>query len=116
LLGRSPTGFFLQLSRRIWDLLPIRVLNSYFVRRYGTWLHSLVCLRADRRQYFGTFFLRNRPALEFIRRLAEQRDQGSTLKIAVLACSIGAEVYSILWTIRSARPDLNVVVYAVDIS
>ena len=34
----------------------------------------------------------------------------------MLACSNGAEVYSILWTIRSARPDLKVVAHAVDIS
>jgi hypothetical protein len=116
LLGKSPTGFFLRLNKRIWELLPPHVLDSYFVRNYGTWLHTLVCLHADRRQYFGTFFLRNRPALELMRRLAEQRAQGSTLRIAVLACSIGAEVYSILWTIRSARPDLHVIVHAVDIS
>jgi chemotaxis methyl-accepting protein methylase len=49
-------------------------------------------------------------------RLAEEKAYGSTLRIAVLACSIGAEVYSILWTIRSARPDLKVFVCAVDIS
>jgi chemotaxis methyl-accepting protein methylase len=66
--------------------------------------------------YFGTFFLRNRPALELTRRLADQQAHGSTLRIAVLACSIGAEVYSILWTIRSARPDLKVLLCAVDIS
>jgi len=51
-----------------------------------------------------------------MRRLAQQREHGSTLKIAVLGCSIGAEVYSILWTIRSARPDLKVLLEAVDIS
>src|SRR5207249_7724235 len=34
----------------------------------------------------------------------------------VLGCSIGAEVYSILWMIRSARPDLKVLLDAVDIS
>ena len=33
-----------------------------------------------------------------------------------MACSIGAEVYSILWTIRSARPDLKIVLHGVDIS
>jgi SAM-dependent methyltransferase len=79
-------------------------------------LHTLVCLRARRQQSFGTFFLRNRPALELMRRLVRQRDHGSTVRIAVLGCSIGAEVYSILWTIRSARPDLNVLLDAVDIS
>ena len=51
-----------------------------------------------------------------MRRLAEQKPQGSTLRIAVLGCSIGAEVYSILWTVRSARPDLKVLLQAVDIS
>jgi len=80
------------------------------------WLHTLVCLSARRQQYFGTFFLRNRPALELMRRLARERDHGSTLRIAVLGCSIGAEVYSILWIIRSARPDLKVLLDAVDIS
>ena len=79
-------------------------------------MHSLVCLHATRQQYFGTFFLRNRPALELMRRLAEEKANGSSLRIAVLACSIGAEVYSILWSICSARPDLKVLVCAVDIS
>jgi chemotaxis methyl-accepting protein methylase len=66
--------------------------------------------------YFGTFFLRNRPALELMRRLADRKANGSNLRIAVLGCSIGAEVYSILWGIRSARPDLKVLLDAVDIS
>jgi chemotaxis methyl-accepting protein methylase len=51
-----------------------------------------------------------------MRRLAQQRAHGSTLRIAVLGCSIGAEVYSILWIIRSVRPDLKVLLNAVDIS
>jgi chemotaxis methyl-accepting protein methylase len=38
------------------------------------------------------------------------------LDIAVLACSKGAEVYSILWAIRSTRPDLRVSTNALDIS
>jgi chemotaxis methyl-accepting protein methylase len=60
--------------------------------------------------------MRNRPALELMLRLAEQKPRGATLKIAVLGCSIGSEVYSILWTVRSARPDLRVALCAVDIS
>jgi SAM-dependent methyltransferase len=115
-LGKSPTSFYLRLNKRIWQRLPSRARDLHLVRSYGAWLHSLVCLRARRQQYFGTFFLRNRPALELMRRLANQKAHGSTLRIAVLACSIGAEVYSILWTIRSARPDLKVVLHAVDIS
>ena len=108
-LGKSPAGFYLRLNERIWQRLPSRVRNLYPIRCYGAWLHTLVCLRASRQQHFGTFFLRNRPALELMRRLAQQKAHGSILRITVLACSIGAEVYSILWTIRSARPDLKVV-------
>jgi chemotaxis methyl-accepting protein methylase len=115
-LGKSPAGFYLRLNKRIWERLPSRVRNLRAVRSYGAWLHTLVCLSVRRQQYFGTFFLRNRPALELMRRLAGQRDHGSTLRIAVLGCSIGAEVYSILWSIRSARPDLKVLLEAVDIS
>lgn len=49
-------------------------------------------------------------------RLVEQRGPGAKVAISVLGCSKGAEVYSILWSIRSARPDLRVVVEAIDIS
>jgi chemotaxis methyl-accepting protein methylase len=38
------------------------------------------------------------------------------LRICVLGCSTGAEVYSLLWTIRSARPDLELQTRALDIS
>jgi hypothetical protein len=115
-LGKSPAGFYLRLNKRIWRRLPSRVRNLHAVRSYGAWLHSLVCLSAKRQQNVGTFFLRNRPALELMRRLARQKPHGSTLRIAVLGCSIGAEVYSILWIIRSARRDLKVLLEAVDIS
>ena len=115
-LGKSPAAFYLRLNRRIWEHLPSGVRNLYLVQSYGAWLHTLVCLRARRQQLFGTFFLRNRPALDLMRRLANHKARGSTLRIAVLGCSIGAEVYSILWSVRSARPDLKVFLEAVDIS
>jgi len=48
--------------------------------------------------------------------LVEDIPQHSSIQISVVACSKGAEVYSILWKIRSARPDLKIVATAVDIS
>jgi chemotaxis methyl-accepting protein methylase len=112
---RLETGF-LHLNERAWRRLPARVRDLTPVRAYGAWLHSLVCRRADREMYLGTVFLRNRPALELMRRLVQKEDGGARLKIAVLGCSIGVEVYSILWTLRSSRPDLELAVHAVDIS
>src|ERR1700687_4744777 len=51
-----------------------------------------------------------------MRRLVDQKAHGSKLGISVLACSKGAEVYSIVCTIHSACPDLRFNMYAVDIS
>jgi SAM-dependent methyltransferase len=116
LFGKSPASFYLRLNERIWNWLPSQVRDWSLIRAYGEWLHTLVCLRATRRQYFGTFFLRNRPALELIRRLSDKKTQGAPFSIAVLGCSIGAEVYSILFAIRTARPDLKVLLHGVDIS
>jgi chemotaxis methyl-accepting protein methylase len=66
--------------------------------------------------YLGTFFLRNRPTLELMRRLADRKPQGSSVKLTVLGCSVGVEVYSILWCLRRARPDLSIVAAGVDTS
>ena len=115
-LGKSPVGFYLRANKWIWQYLPSRVRNFYPLQYYGSWLHALARLRPGRQQYVGTFFLRNCPALELMRRLVQQKSHRSTLRIAVLGCSIGAEVYSILWILRSARPDLKIILSAVDIS
>jgi chemotaxis methyl-accepting protein methylase len=79
-------------------------------------MHVLVHLQADRGMSLGTFFLRNRPELELIRRLSKLEGERHPVKVAVLGCSNGAEVYSIVWAVRSARRDLKLVAQAVDIS
>ncbi len=109
-------GRFLSLSERIWNRLPLFLTRTQPMRRYGDFLHSLVRLRSRRCQYHATFFLRNRPELQLISALLQQKATGHSPKLTVLACSNGAEVYSILWTARSARPDLKITTEAVDIS
>ena len=106
----------LGINRRAWSRLPHGVRDSRAGLAYGRWVHSQVLRRSSRKMYVWSAFLRNRPALELMRRLIQQRAEGSTLNMAVLGCSIGAEVYSILWVLRSARPDLAIVVQAMDIS
>ena len=113
---RKCLGAYLRLGRWFWNRLPDSLRLRPPGLAYGRHLHALVRFRAERRQYFGTFFLRNRPELELVRCLLDQKAHGSGLDISVLACSKGAEVYSVLWTIRSARPDLRVRMHAVDIS
>jgi polysaccharide pyruvyl transferase WcaK-like protein/chemotaxis methyl-accepting protein methylase len=107
---------FLVRNERVWRRLPARARELRPVRSYGAWLHALVCRGADREMYVGTHFLRNRAALELMRRLLQSKGRNARVKIAVLGCSIGVEVYSILWTLRSSRPDLELTVQALDIS
>src|SRR5260370_29015393 len=54
--------------------------------------------------------------MELMCRLVDQKAPGANVAISVLACSKGAEVYSILWSIRRERPDLKITLQAVDIS
>jgi chemotaxis methyl-accepting protein methylase len=65
---------------------------------------------------FSTVFLRNRAELELIGRPPKVKSTGATVRVAVLGCSTGARAYSVAWRIRSARPDLKVILDAVDIS
>jgi SAM-dependent methyltransferase len=113
---KSPAGIFLRLNKVIWNCIPTYFTNIRLIRSYGSFLHNLVCLLANRQQYFGTLFFRNRPALKLIQRMVDRMDKCGKVRIAVLGCSNGAEVYSILWTIRSARPDITVIMNGLDIS
>jgi len=114
--GKSPSGAYLRLNEWIWKRLPRSITALPPVNSYGHLLHSLVLLRGERQMYLGTYFLRNRPELELIRRLMKVRVGEGQLKIAVLGSSNGAQVYSIMWAIRSLDPSRRVAIEAVDIS
>jgi chemotaxis protein methyltransferase CheR len=115
-MRNTASRVFWALNRRLWGVVPTRARDSRAVLAWGRWLHGRAARHAGSRMYTGTMFLRNRPALELVRRLGRDRRPEETLRIAVLGCSIGAEVYSILWTLRTDRPELDVLVQGVDIS
>jgi SAM-dependent methyltransferase len=116
IFGRSPLGVYLGLNRRLWNRLPASFTVFGPIRLYGNFLHALARLHSVRAQALSTLFLRNRPQLELIRRLIERRPNADTVRVAVLGCSTGAEVYSVAWRIRTARPDLKLILQAMDIS
>jgi mannose-6-phosphate isomerase-like protein (cupin superfamily)/SAM-dependent methyltransferase len=113
---KSPIGAYLRLNQLLWNKLPAAYTTFGPIRLYGDFLHALARMHGARAQAFSTFFLRNRPQLELIRRLVERRPPSDTLRVAVLGCSTGVEAYSVAWTIRSARPDLKLMLQAMDIS
>jgi SAM-dependent methyltransferase/mannose-6-phosphate isomerase-like protein (cupin superfamily) len=114
--GKSPFSAFLRVNQRLWDILPSFVTGLSPIASYGGVLHKLACIQGVRAQAFSTCFLRNRPELELIRRLVGRMPKGDELRVTVLGCSTGAEAYSLAWRIRSARPDLKLILHAVDIS
>ena len=116
IFGKSPVNAALRPTRWLWNKLPASFYTLGPVRSYGDFLHKMARALDVRAQAHSTYFLRNRPQLELIRRLIQGSAKTSTLRVAVLGCSTGAEVYSVAWTIRSARPDLKLILHAVDIS
>lgn len=116
LFEKSPVSCYLRFNQRLWDWLPSSVTALAPVQSYGNFVHALARMQSARAQAFATLFFRNRPELELIRRLVDRLPKGDTLRVTVLGCSTGAEAYSVAWRIRSARPDLKLVMNAVDIS
>ena len=116
ILGKSPVAAFLRLNQPLWNNLPPSITSLGPVRSYGDFLHTVARVHNARAQAFATFFLRNRPQLELIRRLVQRRTETEALKLAVLGCSIGAETYSVAWAIRSALADFKIILQAMDIS
>jgi mannose-6-phosphate isomerase-like protein (cupin superfamily) len=114
--GKSPVGAYLRVNRQLWRNLPAAVTSLRAFRSYGYLVHRAARIRGGRTQALNTYFLRNQPELELIRRLLQEKGRGESLRVAVLGCSIGPEAYSVTWTIRSARPDLRLHLTAVDIS
>jgi chemotaxis methyl-accepting protein methylase/mannose-6-phosphate isomerase-like protein (cupin superfamily) len=116
ILGKSPTNAFLRLNRWVYSILPSGFASLRLVEWYGHLLHALARIQGARTQSYDTFFLRNRPELDLVRRLVGEGNVSDPVRVAVLGCSIGAEAYSIAWAIRTVRPDVKLVMRAVDIS
>src|ERR1700722_8432722 len=106
---------YLRINTWIWSRLPASLRSKRSLRSYGSHLHSLIQLRTFRLQSTGTYFFRNRPELELLLRLLDHLPHGSTVDMAVLGCSKGAEVYSMSYAIRTARQDVKLRLTALDI-
>jgi hypothetical protein len=87
------------------------------VQAIGKVVHHRAC-RIQKRDPLCNYtrFFRNFPQLQVLRNLVLDMDHYAGLKLAVLGCSTGGEVYSALWMIRTARPDLKVSGIGIDIS
>ena len=119
ILGQSPVGAYLRFAEWAWRELGLgaRPPRSRIVFRYGHLMNAVVRRTGYRRQYLGTYFLRNRPQLDLIADLiASAAAGGRGVRVAVLGCSVGAEPYSVVYAARRRAPAAGLFVTALDIS
>jgi chemotaxis methyl-accepting protein methylase len=115
LLGEHLRRRYLSFNRSIWERLPESLMSWRLVRSYGRHLQGLIQSGEPRWQRLGTFFFRNRPELQLLTRLLENKPENEPSAIAILGCSKGAEVYSFSYTIRITLPHLKYKMHAIDI-
>ena len=104
-------------SSEIWYKAPDHFIRSKPVCGFGHFIHRRACCKQDRTPgALYTRFFRNRPQLEVLRSIIAQRPFEATLKLTVLGCSTGAELYSAVAVIKKSRPDLILTANGIDIS
>lgn len=105
-----------KLCRAVWDTIPNPVMQTVPMRHTGRFIYRRFTRNVVRLQSHYTHFMRNPPLLEVLAGLLTNYDQGSTLRLASIGCSTGAELYSALYVLRQARPDLKILAQGADIS
>lgn len=110
----KPQAMANRVIEMFWNALSPRVRSWKHTQDVGRWIHR----RARRVQPRGggcfTRFFRNLPQLELLRDLLFEKPGGAPIKIVSLGCSTGAELYSLLWLLRTARPAQGVQALGVD--
>lgn len=105
----------LSLNKSLWK----KTSNDFHHTRLGlTWgrmIFALVLLRGGRNQLTTTYFFRNRTELRMLTEIVESLAKNQEVKITIIGCSSGAEVYSIINTLQKNIPSLRFEMRAYDI-
>ncbi len=100
----------------MWERMSPEMQERPLTRSIGSCIHALSRRFSPRSQSHCTWFLRYPPLLLTILDFVNDCKLGRSLRLCVVGCSTGVEMYSLLWTIRNARPDLNIVPIGIDIA
>lgn len=105
-----------KLCRALWGRIPNSMMETDTMRLTGRFIYQNFSRNAVRIQSHHTHFMRNLPQLEVLANLVADFDKGSTVRLASIGCSTGAELFSALYLLRRARPDLTILARGADIS
>jgi hypothetical protein len=111
---RVPRDYLHRTLRRTWRRMPPSVVESAPMLVLGAAIHRRSRARQQRGQSPFTRFLRSRGQLEVLRDIVRSFE-GQCLRLAVVGCSTGAEVYSAAYVVKSTRPDLDVAIIGLDL-
>lgn len=109
-------------GNKIWQHLPTKVQEGAAASYLSHCIHAFSRKYSARRECeairypITTRFLRYPPLLLTINDIINDCQFGDTVRLCVMGCSTGAELYSILWSIRSAHADLKIRAIGVDLS
>jgi chemotaxis methyl-accepting protein methylase len=101
----------------MWSHLPPAAHESHAVQNLGHLIHRFVCDHSERNgQAAATHFLRNLPLICTLAEMARDLSNHGNLKLAIIGCGAGPEVYSNVWMLRKLNPDVVLSTVAMDIS
>ena len=107
--------FVVATLKSCWGLLPDWILSTWTFQKLGALIHRAHVKWQGRYQTNHTWFLRNVPLLELLQSIVLELPANATWRVFSIGCSSGAELYSALSYVRSARPDINVEATGVDV-
>ncbi|HEY5803050.1 MAG TPA: CheR family methyltransferase [Lysobacter sp.] len=119
-MNTHPKGSFapqlLPIGRWLWRRLPASLLASRPMRRLNMEIYDRYVRHTERYQTHFTWFVRNPPQLALITDLIfSSPPTGTKLRVMSVGCSVGAELYSLLWLIRRVQPDISIDARGIDI-
>jgi chemotaxis methyl-accepting protein methylase len=98
----------------VWQSFPLESRRRLPLRSVGKVIHTLSARFSNRQQSNSTWFLRNLPLLQTLCELILSHDPSQPLRLCSVGCSTGAELYSLLWLLRKAKPNLDLLAIGVD--
>jgi chemotaxis methyl-accepting protein methylase len=101
-------------GENLWHRFPQDSRRRLPLRKVEKLIYNFSARISNRQQSNSTWFLRNTPLLYTLCELISSRAQPQPLKLCSVGCSTGAELYSLLWLLRRAQPQLNLLPVGVD--
>ncbi|RDL48003.1 hypothetical protein BLJAPNOD_05230 [Ensifer sp. M14] len=115
-LARTRTHLLANLARKIWETLTDGTVGRTAMYRLGRLLCGYYTRHTAKIQNHYAQFMRMPPLLEMLADLIRKYPSSGEVRIACFGCRAGVELYSALYVLRTARPDLRIACYGIDVS